>query len=127
MRVAEKITLTNDQMQKLNEYARGRRVPVRVCERAWPQSWSLIGAPYEWVAVENIGQNPPGILTSIWKWLAPDGPYARPDTTAPGEGYWANLSASGTLTIPGGAAPSRAQLVRRDRVRRAPCARSPPP
>ena len=34
MRVAKKINLTNDQFRKLNVFAKGRRVPVRVSERA---------------------------------------------------------------------------------------------
>lgn len=72
------------------------------CVLTLPAGWSMIGCPNREVTVASIGQNPPGIIISVFKM---NGSYVQvypppgSGLLEPGRGYWINLSQPGTLTI----------------------------
>ncbi|MFC1572204.1 right-handed parallel beta-helix repeat-containing protein [Candidatus Eisenbacteria bacterium] len=75
---------------------RGER--VREIQRALPSGWSLVGTVFDSVLVEDIQQNPPDCIVSIYG-FDPGHGYELADQLIPGQGYWFDLDAACEVTI----------------------------
>ena len=64
--------------------------------------WNIIGPFADSIDTGPITAEPAGIVTSAFYRFGPSDGYTSVTTLAPGEGYWVNLSQSGTLTLDGG-------------------------
>lgn len=64
--------------------------------------WNIIGPFADSIDTGSITAEPAGILASAFYRFGPSDGYTSVTTLAPGEGYWVNLSQSGTLSLDGG-------------------------
>ncbi len=70
---------------------------IGACAPALGAGWSLIGGPHSELAAAQLGQEPPGILISVFGYA--NGYYAA-QTLKAGAGYWVNLATAGRLWLP---------------------------
>ncbi len=63
--------------------------------------WNLVGPFGDSTGTGAISSDPQGIVASFVYGFDPADGYTSASTLAPGEGYWINVSASGTLTLGG--------------------------
>ncbi len=63
--------------------------------------WNLVGPFGDSTDTGAISSDPQGIVASSFYGFDPSDGYTPVSTLAPGEGYWINASASGTLTLGG--------------------------
>ena len=64
--------------------------------------WNLVGPFGDSTDAGSISSDPQGIVASSFYGFDPSDGYTPVSTLAPGEGYWVNASASGTLALGGG-------------------------
>jgi len=64
--------------------------------------WNLVGPFGDSTDAGAISSDPQGIVASSFYSFDPSDGYTSVSTLAPGEGYWVNVSASGTLALGGG-------------------------